>query len=55
MTAEDCARIAKAYEMLVDWIGAGLAWRHDHSDSELWQDAACVLQQLIAEYEGWDL
>ena len=52
MTARECGRIAKAYDMLVDWIGAGHIWWPDlQEDSPFWNDAACILQQLIAEYE----
>lgn len=54
MKPEDCSRIGKAYDMLSDWVGIGYVWWPDDEDSDHWNESACILQQLIAEYELWD-
>lgn len=53
MTAKECNRIAWAYDMMADWVGVRLVWWPDDSGDENFCLSACILQQLIAEYEEW--
>lgn len=58
MTVSECSRIAKAYDMLTDYIGINYVCWPDTQDgcllsSDFYNTSACILQQLIAEYEGW--